>query len=478
MNLSTKSGSPRVAELRAAVASDLEWVESEIQPFTGFEEGTAPETIAGDIEQIMNVRAGLAARYEDIEALYADLEQRVEGAQDEIDRVDAEMTAEVERVEAEMTAEVERVVAAMRADADRVHAEYQEVLQLSSDVNLAIMEIDRFVESARPSDEKSRTSPRRAPPATKFGLIEGALTVLAGGLLTFGLTHLMQMIFDAIDAPTTESLDEALAETRSELETARASGDDAATAQLETIIAELERSRAAMDEGEKSMRMTKTIDEAAAAAREVADGLAREILDMVVTAPSVDGLSGDEVPVWLDIYRRLAAQLEALPEADPDDPYLTHRDDALGKVYFRIGELEARIDAREAAKASPRPARRKFADPAWAEAADHIADIAHAIGVTHAHPIALDLKAIVANVDAVTPEMRRWRAVVSRNITQRAVVEFDAPEGVDRWHLAEAIAAQVPADAWVGGEPSMGYVDQMEPVAITAIGEIGLAAAA
>lgn len=74
-------------------------------------------------------------------------------------------------------------------------------------------------------------------------------------------------------------------------------------------------------------------------------------------------------------------------------------------------------------------------------------------------------KSLAMNVTAQAPQVRRFRAVVTRSIAQTAVVEFDAPEGADRYMLANELAVQVPDDAWVSAEPSTGWVDQIEPVA-------------
>ena len=73
-------------------------------------------------------------------------------------------------------------------------------------------------------------------------------------------------------------------------------------------------------------------------------------------------------------------------------------------------------------------------------------------------------KALDSNVAAVAPATRGFRAVVERNIRQTAVVEFDAPEGADRWTLGDEIVALVPADAWVSADPSGGWVQDMESI--------------
>lgn len=73
-------------------------------------------------------------------------------------------------------------------------------------------------------------------------------------------------------------------------------------------------------------------------------------------------------------------------------------------------------------------------------------------------------KAAVANVTTSLPQIRRYRAVVVRSIEQRAVVEFDALEGVDPYMMGQDIVSQVDPAAWVSGEPGYAYVRDMDEV--------------
>lgn len=81
----------------------------------------------------------------------------------------------------------------------------------------------------------------------------------------------------------------------------------------------------------------------------------------------------------------------------------------------------------------------------------------------HAHDLNVDTRA-VANVQQVTPTPQRYRAVVTRMVTQVAVVEFDASPVTDRWALAKELVAQIPGDAWTSGLPGEGYIDTLETV--------------
>lgn len=71
-----------------------------------------------------------------------------------------------------------------------------------------------------------------------------------------------------------------------------------------------------------------------------------------------------------------------------------------------------------------------------------------------------DAKA-VGNVQAVTPQMRRFRAVVTRHIRQTAVVEFDAMEGQDQYAIGEQVVGMIPETAWMTEDPSSGYVSNL-----------------
>lgn len=94
------------------------------------------------------------------------------------------------------------------------------------------------------------------------------------------------------------------------------------------------------------------------------------------------------------------------------------------------------------------------------EIAALIAKASAANDKSSAHPI--HIKSLAANVTAVPAAMRRFRAVVTRSITQTAVVEFDGPEGANTWDLAEEIVGQVPDDAWTSADPSGGWLDRIE----------------
>lgn len=68
------------------------------------------------------------------------------------------------------------------------------------------------------------------------------------------------------------------------------------------------------------------------------------------------------------------------------------------------------------------------------------------------------------SVEAVTAARRRYRGVVTRQLTQYAVVEFDADEGIDPYALAEGVVAAVPDDAWQDrGEP-WAYLESYEAI--------------
>lgn len=75
---------------------------------------------------------------------------------------------------------------------------------------------------------------------------------------------------------------------------------------------------------------------------------------------------------------------------------------------------------------------------------------------------------IVTDVAAVDPTTRRFRATVTRTVTQTALVEFDAPETADLYVMAEALLPQIPVEAWVDSPAdSWGFIDRIEPIDAT-----------
>lgn len=82
---------------------------------------------------------------------------------------------------------------------------------------------------------------------------------------------------------------------------------------------------------------------------------------------------------------------------------------------------------------------------------------------------------VVSNVEAVAPQTKRYRATVTRTITESCVVEFDALETENLWQIAEALVPQVPADAWIDNPTeSYGYIDRIEEVEPAAASEPGV----
>ena len=70
---------------------------------------------------------------------------------------------------------------------------------------------------------------------------------------------------------------------------------------------------------------------------------------------------------------------------------------------------------------------------------------------------------LVSGVESVEPMTKRYRATVSRTITQTTVVEFDASETADLYTIAEELLPQIPADAWASvPSDSFGYIDKIE----------------
>lgn len=79
---------------------------------------------------------------------------------------------------------------------------------------------------------------------------------------------------------------------------------------------------------------------------------------------------------------------------------------------------------------------------------------------------------IVTAVEAVEAQTKRYRATVTRTVTETALVEFDAPETADLYVMAEALLPQIPADAWVeSSADSWGYIDRIEPVDVAPASE-------
>lgn len=70
----------------------------------------------------------------------------------------------------------------------------------------------------------------------------------------------------------------------------------------------------------------------------------------------------------------------------------------------------------------------------------------------------------VANVAVVPGTTRRYRAVLSRSVTLKTVVEFDAPETADTYAMAQALGEQVPFDAYEVVDQGYSYVDKVETV--------------
>lgn len=96
-------------------------------------------------------------------------------------------------------------------------------------------------------------------------------------------------------------------------------------------------------------------------------------------------------------------------------------------------------------------------------------------------------EAAVGSVTVVAPRLRRYRAVLVRSVNEQAVVEFDALETDPQHEIAEAVAANVPASAWVRREErgccGYTYLDKVEdigpasgPVALPAGGSKSLPA--
>jgi len=76
-------------------------------------------------------------------------------------------------------------------------------------------------------------------------------------------------------------------------------------------------------------------------------------------------------------------------------------------------------------------------------------------------------EAAVGSVTVVAPRLRRYRAVLVRSVNEQAVVEFDALETDPQHEIAEAVAANVPPEAWVRRESGCcgyTYLDKVEDI--------------
>ena len=72
---------------------------------------------------------------------------------------------------------------------------------------------------------------------------------------------------------------------------------------------------------------------------------------------------------------------------------------------------------------------------------------------------------VVSDVVAVAPEPRRYRATISRTVTQTAVVEFTADEGADTHAMAQDLLDSVAPEAWTTQPAeSWGYIDKIEEI--------------
>lgn len=72
---------------------------------------------------------------------------------------------------------------------------------------------------------------------------------------------------------------------------------------------------------------------------------------------------------------------------------------------------------------------------------------------------------VVSDVVAVAPEPRRYRATISRFVTQTAVVEFTADEVADTHAMAQDLLDSVSPEAWVTQpSDSWGSIDKIEEI--------------
>lgn len=75
----------------------------------------------------------------------------------------------------------------------------------------------------------------------------------------------------------------------------------------------------------------------------------------------------------------------------------------------------------------------------------------------------------VADVVTVEPVEKTYRAVVTRTVTQTALVEFVALEGTDTMTMAQGLLETIPPESWVTQPAeSWGYIDTIEEVGAAA----------
>lgn len=69
----------------------------------------------------------------------------------------------------------------------------------------------------------------------------------------------------------------------------------------------------------------------------------------------------------------------------------------------------------------------------------------------------------VQAVTPVDPQVKKYRATITRTVTQTAIVEYEALETQASYSVAEDLAAQVPAESWTT-DPSNSwcYIDKLE----------------
>lgn len=79
-------------------------------------------------------------------------------------------------------------------------------------------------------------------------------------------------------------------------------------------------------------------------------------------------------------------------------------------------------------------------------------------------PSSLVTEAPVGNVAVVPSVTRRYRAVLSRSVTLKTVVEFDAPETADTYAMAQSLGEQVPFESYEVVDQGYSYVDKVEPL--------------
>lgn len=78
----------------------------------------------------------------------------------------------------------------------------------------------------------------------------------------------------------------------------------------------------------------------------------------------------------------------------------------------------------------------------------------------------------VADVVTVEPVEKTYRAVVTRTVTQTALVEFVALEGTDTMTMAQGLLETIPPESWVTQPAeSWGYIDTIEEVG--AVADVG-----